>query len=244
MDEEFEIPAACNPHPLPELFDLLGFRRTSGKIQITAGRESYSLYVDRGRILAATSSLRTLRLGHLLLQRGAVEPVFLHEVLYGHRSIPGGRALGAALVEEGAVTRADLVATVEEQIVEILSRLIGIEEATVLLIADEPLPAGIEVSDFDTDALLAEANVRHARRAAVRAMQRLLPAHDVELALSVQLALVSYKLADSELLVALQVDKGAMTLDRLGTIVPLDPLTLKRAVISLLERGYLATISR
>lgn len=148
------------------------------------------------------------------------------------------------MVDEGAVSRADLVATVEEQIVEILSRLVGIEDATVLMIADEPLPTGIELSDFDTDALLEEANVRHARRAAVRAMQRLLPAHDVELALSVQLALVSYKLADSELLVALQVDKGAMTLDRLGTVLPLEPLTLKRAVISLLERGYLATVSR
>jgi hypothetical protein len=44
--------------------------------------------------------------------------------------------------------------------------------------------------------------------------------------------------------VALQIDKGAMTLDRLGSIVPLDPLTLKRAVITLFERGYLSTRSR
>ena len=41
-------------------------------------------------------------------------------------------------------------------------------------------------------------------------MQRLLPAHDVELALSVQLALVSYSLADTELLVALQIDASRL----------------------------------
>jgi hypothetical protein len=39
------------------------------------------------------------------------------------------------------------------------------------------------------------------------------------------------------------VDKGTMTLDRLGSVVPLDPMSLKRAVIILLERGFLTTAS-
>jgi hypothetical protein len=190
------------------------------------------------------SSLRTLRLGHLLLQRGAVEPVFLHDVLYGRRSLPGGRALGAALIEEGAVTRVELIETVREQIVEVLARLSSIEDATVLMIADAPLPDGIEVVEFDTAQLIAEAHGRHAQRAAIRAMQRLLPAHDVEMTLSVQLALVSYLLSDAELLIALQLDRCDMTLDDLGTALPLDPMSLKRAVITLIERGYLTTSSR
>jgi Domain of unknown function (DUF4388) len=244
LDEAFETPSVNRAYPIPDLIELLGFRRASGKIQITEASESFGIFVERGRIRAATSSLRTLRLGHLLLQRGAVEPVFLHDVLHGRRSLPGGRALGATLVEEGAVSRADLVATVEEQIIEILSRLLTVRDATVRMMADEPLPEGIEVADFDTDALLEEANSRHARRAAMRAMQRLLPAHNAELALTIQLALFSFQLSDSELLVALQIDKGSMTLERLGSIVPLEPLTLKRAVITLFERGYLATKSR
>ena len=241
LEEAYELPATDHQLAMLDVFELLGFWWSNGKLQITAPTESFSLYFDRGRILAATSSLRTLRLGHLLLQRGAVEPVFLHDILHGRRSLPGGRALGPALIEEGAVTRAELIATVKEQIVEILSRILAVQGATVLVIADEPLPAGIECGQFDTNELVAEANSRHARRAAVRAMQRLLPAHDVELKLCVQLALVSYQLTDPELLVALQVDKGLMTLDRLGSVVPLDPMTLKRAVITLFERGYLAT---
>jgi len=244
LDEDFEIPSATPPYAIPAVLDLLGFQRASGKIQITNTSESFSLFVHRGRILAATSSLRTLRLGHLLLQRGAVEPVFLHDVLYGRRSIPGGRALGAALVDEGAVTREDLIATVEEQIIEILSRLIGLEDATAVMVADAPLPEGIEVAEFDTAALIAEANERHAQRAAIRAMQRLLPSPDAELKLSVQLALVSYLLSDSELLVALQLDRGAMTLDRLSSVIPLDPMSLKRAIITLTERGYLTAAAR
>ena len=89
--------------------------------------------------------------------------------------------------------------------------------------------------------MIAEANARHAQRAAIRAMQRLLPSPDAELKLSVQLALVSYQLSDPELLVALQLDQGAMTLDRLSIVIPLDPMSLKRAIITLFERGYLAT---
>jgi hypothetical protein len=244
LDEHFDIPATAPAFSIAEILDLLGFQRASGKIQITGGIESFSLFIDRGRILAAMSSLRTLRLGHLLLQRGAVEPVFLHDVLYGRRSLPGGRALGAALIEEGAVTRVELIETVREQIVEVLARLISIEDATVLMIADAPLPDGIEVVEFDTAQLIAEAHGRHAQRAAIRAMQRLLPAHDVEMTLSVQLALVSYLLSDAELLIALQLDRCDMTLDDLGTALPLDPMSLKRAVITLIERGYLTTSSR
>ena len=243
LEEAFELPAAHSELAMMDVFELLGFWRSNGKLQITGPADSYSLYFDRGRILAATSSLRTLRLGHLLLQRGAVEPVFLHEVLHGRRSLPGDRALGPALLEQGAVTRQELIATVREQIVEILARIFAVQGATVLMIADEPLPPGIELSEFDTQELIDDANTRHAQRAAMRAMQRLLPAPDVKLVLSVQLALVSYQLSDPELLVALQVDKGAMTLDRLGSIVPLEPVALKRAIITLFERGYLATLS-
>lgn len=240
VDEAFEIPDARRALPVSDVMDVLGLRRASGKIQVTTEEDTFGIYIENGRIRAATSSLRTLRLGHLLLQRGAVEPVFLHGVLQGRRSLQSGRALGASLIEEGAVSRTDLVATVEEQIIEVLSRMVAVTNATVQMIADAPLPEGIEDVEFDTNALMAEANNRHAQRVGIRAMQRLLPPRNAVLTLTVQLALVSYLLTDSELLIALQIDKSAITLDGLSRIVPHDPLTLKRAVISLFERGYLS----
>jgi hypothetical protein len=233
-------PDPAHLFPVSHLFDMLGFRRISGKIQIATNNQSYGLFVDRGSFLAATSSQRTLRLGHLLLQRGAVEPTFLHDVLRGRRSVPHNQAIGGALMSEGAVTRAALLATVEEQIVEVLSRVICADDATIQVIADEPVPDGIEVTEFDTDELFEEAHRRHFRRAAIRAMQRLLPAHDAPLHLVSHLALISSLLTDPELLVALQVDKGNMTLERLGTVLPLEPLVLKRTVISLFEREFIS----
>jgi hypothetical protein len=70
-------------------------------------------------------------------------------------------------------------------------------------------------------------------------MQRLLPSPDSYLRLSTQLALISHQLTDQELLVALQVERSLMTLEQIGGALPLEPLTYKRTVISLLERGYL-----
>jgi hypothetical protein len=228
---------------MPQLLDLLGMRRITGKIQIKSRQDVYGLYVERGAILAATSSHRSLRLGHLLLQRGAVEPIFLHDVLTGRRAVPKGRAIGGALVAEGALTRAALLATVEEQIAEVLSRVLALEDATLLVIADEPMPDGIERAQFDLTELVAEADRRYVRRATVRAMQRLLPGADKVLRVSAQLGVISRQLSDAELLVALQIDKGAMTLNRLGATLPLEPVKLKRTIISLLEREII-TIQR
>jgi phenylpyruvate tautomerase PptA (4-oxalocrotonate tautomerase family) len=238
-DGELPIPIVAGV-PMAQILDLIGMRRITGKIQIGSHGDLFGLFVERGSIIAATSPLRSLRLGHLLLQRGAVEPAFLHDVLVGRRSVPRNVAIGGALVAEGATTRASLLATVEEQITEILARVIGLEDATVVVIADEPLPDGIERAAFDLNELLAEADRRHARRATVRAMQRLLPQADKRLMVKASLGLISRQLSDAELLVALQIDKGGMSLDRLGTSLPLEPVKLKRTVIGLLEREIIA----
>lgn len=224
--------------PVPYLLDLLAWRRASGKVQIVTDGDVYGIYIDAGRILAATSTHRTLRLGHLLLQRGAVEPIFLHDVLHGRRTLVAGRALGAMLVAEGALTLEALAVTVEEQAVEVLSRVLSLERATFLLIADEPLPAGMEIVPLDTARVMDAAVRRQTERASSRAMQRLLPRRDVPLLLTVHLALISHHLTDAELLVALQVDRGGATLDHLVGTLPLDMLTVKRTLIGLMERDF------
>lgn len=239
MDEATLHPDLPRLFPLTSLLDMLGLRRASARIKITTGDDSFGLHVDNGRILLASSSRRTLRLGHLLLQRGAVEPLYLHDVLQGRRSIPQGRALGGMLVAEGAVSQPELHATVREQVVEVLCRIIDLEDAAIIVIADEPVPDGIEIVPLDTDDVIAEAHRRKAQRAANYAMQRLLPAPDWFLRLSMQLALISHQLTDQELLVTLHVDRGLMTVDQVGALLPFEPLTYKRTLISLLERGYL-----
>jgi uncharacterized protein DUF4388 len=219
--------------------DVLGLRRRTGKIQVVADGDVYGIHVDGGRVILATSSNQALRLGLLLLRRGLVEPLYLQDVLRGRRTVAERQALGRALVMEGAISRADLAAGVEEQCVEVLSRILDFDAATFLFAGDDPIVNTIEIVPLETDTLLHKATTRQHERMATRAMDLLLPPPAVRLKLAVQIALVSVKLTDPELLVALAVDRGTATLDGLAVTVPLDRLTLRRTVIGLMERGYL-----
>lgn len=223
-----------------DILDTLGLHRRSGTFQVINETDAYGFHIQAGVVIYATSSHRTLRLGHVLLQRGAVEPIYLHDVLRGRRTIARDRALGGVLLRDGALSLDDLAAGIEEQAIEIFSRVIALRGATYLHHGDDPPPAGIEIVPLDTDRLVAEATERFFGRTATRVMQRLLPPADAPLLLTVKLALVSFALSDAELLVALHVDRNDMTLKKLGEVLPLDPMTLKRTVISLLERGYIS----
>lgn len=227
------------PLGAPEIMDVLGVRRRSGKIQIVSEGDAYGFHIFRGQMIYGTSSHRTLRLGHMLLQRGSVQPLYLHDILRGRKTVARDQALGTVLVRDGAVSLEDLAAGVEEQAIEIFSRVIALEGATYMYHEDEPVPSGLEIVPLDSDHIFAEATKRHVQRASMIVMQRLLPSASAELRLSVQLAVVSYKLTDAELLVALNVDRGSTTMERLGSTISLDQMTLNRTVISLIERGYI-----
>lgn len=230
-----------------EMFEVLGFRRRTGKFHVLAGDDSYGVYVDRGRVILATSSNRALRLGVVLLRRGAVEPSRLQAALQPHRlSVESVEpiAIGGRLMRVGAVTRDDLAEGVQEQAIEVLSRVLECGSATVVFAHDEPLPHGVEIIPLDTDWLIAEASRRCEERIGLRAMERLLPPRNARLRLTVQLALVSFYMTDAEVLVALAVDRGNATLDGLASVLPLDRQTLRQTVIGLLERGYLEVASR
>jgi hypothetical protein len=233
-----------NPGNVAQILEALGVHRRSGKCQIMVDADAYAVHVDRGNIIYATSSQRMLRLGHLLLQRGAVQPLYLHEILKGRRTVARDAALGSVLVRDGAVTLDDLAAGVEEQAVEVLSRILDVDGATFLFDEEEPMPAGIEVIPIRIDHVLATAERRNVERSGHRLMQRLLPRPDQSLRLAVQLALVSYLLSDAELLVALHVDRGTATVEVLEQALPIESSTLRRTIISLLERGYLTVHER
>lgn len=219
--------------------DVLGIHRRTGTFQVIFDSDAYAIRVQEGNLIYATSSQRTLRLGHLLLQRGAVQPIYLHDVLRGRRTIARDQALGRVLIRDGALSVDDLAAGVEEQAIEVIARVIGLSGATYLYHGEDPIPAGLEIVPLDTARLIRQAELRHAERACTRVMQRLLPSPETTLHLTVQIALVSHQMTDAELLVALNLDRSSSSLRRLGESLPLDSLTLRRTVISLLERGFI-----
>jgi|GEM_PF-1830132 len=231
----------CGSLDASEIFSILGFHRRSGRIQVVYDGDAYGFQVLKGQLIFATSSHRTLRLGHLLLQRGAVQPTYLHDVLRGTRTVARDSALGGVLYRDGAIGLDDLAAGIEEQAVEILSRVFALDDATYMYHGEEPVPPGIEIVPLDTDQLMNLAASRHCERVSAHVMQRLLPPRDCTIRLSAQLGVISHLLSDAELLVALSIDRGQSNIDRLEAALPLDQLTIHRTVISLQERGYIVT---
>lgn len=223
--------------------DALGLHWRSGRLLAIAGETTFGVHLDAGRVILATSTQRSLRLGHLLLQIGAIRPSFLDEILHGDRSIDRTQALGRVLVREGAVSRADLATGVEEQCVEVLARMMETPGAVFLHVVDEALPSEIEIVPLETNRLLRAASVRADNRAAIRAMRRLLPDSNAILISTSPAAGRSRSLTETELAVAISVERGVNRLADLCASLEFDPLDVKRALIGLMERGIIAKLT-
>src|SRR5215208_6232242 len=87
-----------------DILDVLGFHRRSGTFQVINADDAYGFHI----------------------QAGALEPIYLHDVLRGRRTIARDRALGGVLIRDGALSIEDLAAGIEEQAIEVLSRVIAL----------------------------------------------------------------------------------------------------------------------
>src|SRR5512143_3709625 len=83
-------------------------------------------------------------------------------------------ALGTVLVRDGAVTRQDLAAGIEEQAVEILARICALDGATFMFSGEEPVPSGIEIVPLAVEQIVVAAEQRSVSRFVNRLLQRLL----------------------------------------------------------------------
>jgi DnaJ-domain-containing protein 1 len=95
-------------HPLVELIHEISDARLSGALRLAFERVKAVVYFDAGRVVAAASNLRALRLTEILLKGGVVEAPTLFAVAGEGASDEQAAAtlLGAGLIEESALRRA------------------------------------------------------------------------------------------------------------------------------------------
>jgi len=143
MDEarQSEVPSALRAGRLegisfPDLLWAICRHRSTGVLRIAAGGAEKSLYLERGRIVFASSSDPNDRLGELFLREGRVTLDRLEEALGRH---PSGKRLGTLLVESGALTADQLVQGVLGQVERIVLSLFDVEEGDYRF-EDGPLP--------------------------------------------------------------------------------------------------------
>ena len=95
-------------HPLAELIHEISDARLSGALRLAFERVKAVVYFEAGRVVAAASNLRALRLTQILLQGGALDAARLFAIAGEGASDDEAASalLGAGLIEESALRRA------------------------------------------------------------------------------------------------------------------------------------------
>jgi hypothetical protein len=98
------------------------------------------LFISRGKLGYARSTLKTERLGALLIAEGRVEPAALERLASKARA--GGVSLGHVLVAEQVLSPAELAAWLERQIVAVFRAALGSSQEGAVLPVAEFVPVG------------------------------------------------------------------------------------------------------
>lgn len=219
---------------VPGILQLLGARRNTGLLWITADGEEVGLYLDRGALAQVTSSRLPLRLGRILVQRGLITAGQLHSALrdqgMGHETM----ALGELLIRRGWITEGGLNDCLEEQCVTVLARAIRAERGTFLFQPGVHPPTASLTAPLDSNRVLMEATRRVDELAELREQ---LPPYRAPLSPSAHVDVAVQAYSDTETRILKALDAGADSLAELVDLLPMSEREVLVNVIQMQKRG-------
>lgn len=222
-----------------DLIYLLAIRRQSGKLAVTSSGDEVSLFLEHGQMVLVTSSDASLRLGRMLIRLGMIDNERLQDALQMQQSLAKGQPLGRLLLDQGVVTADDLARCVEEQCIEILTRVIVAEQGTFVYHRGAAAPANMQIVPLNSDRIVLEATRRTDELVTLRG---LLPQPQAIVMLSPSIEAVAGSLSDTEVYIAATLTDGATSLAEITDRIAIDQLTLWRTLVSLRERGLILTV--
>jgi hypothetical protein len=218
-----------------DLLYLLALSQQSGRLSVIAAGEDVAIYLDQGKMALVTSANPSLRLGRMLIRLEFLTADALREVLDRQEQLGGSRALGTVLIENGLITEAQLHQCVEEQCIEVLSRIISAESGIFAFHPDVRVGASTEIVPLNSDRILVEAIRRTDEITRLRAR---LPVDTTPLTLSSAIDSDADTMTDTEIIIASALFGESRNLAELLTAVPVDHITLWRNMASMLDRGW------
>jgi uncharacterized membrane protein len=215
-----------------DLLSVLARRRQTGRLAINADGDEVFLYLKYGNLVGVTSSNHSLRLGRILMKLGLLDSARLEAAMRAQDTTSPPQPLGEILVKSGWVTPDDLVRAAEEQCTEALARVVIADSGTFMFSHDAPVPVQQGLVSLNTMGIVLEASRRVDEMTTLR---RVLPALDVPL--KIARAGVTGDLTDTEMQVVKALRGNKLSLGELGKKIPIDEISLWRALVSLRERG-------
>ena len=108
---------------LPDIFQLIGMQRKTGRLTLDNERETVSVIFEQGMVVYADSTVRRLDdlLGNVLVRHGKIRKEVLEEALAKQKV--SMQRLGFILTSQGYIERDDLKLALSEQVQQIVFRV-------------------------------------------------------------------------------------------------------------------------
>jgi hypothetical protein len=138
-----------------EILQLLSLAQASGRLDLERPAERAEIFVERGQPVFARTTGPTVKVGQLLVHRGAVSAETLDGVLRSAPASPGER-IGSRLVSAGVATADDVQGAVRETLRRVLyGLLLWREGAFTFQPGEKAIGEDIHL-DLDLDRLILE----------------------------------------------------------------------------------------
>jgi hypothetical protein len=217
-----------------DLLYLLGLKQQNGRLAISTDGNEVVVSLSRGRLTSVTSSDPTLRLGRMLVRFGYLTPDGLRRVLQIQEQ-SGGDPLGKVLFDRGILNQEELTRCVEEQCIEILSKVIAAETGIFVFTPGEAPPLSHN-APLNADRIMLEATRRTDELLKLRT---LLPDSETPLMIGPDLDALADTLSDAEVFVAATLQSTPATFTEIADRLSMEPTDLWSTIIGMRQRGLL-----
>ena len=227
-----------------DLLTVISERKRSGRLVVKAGGDEIALFFEAGSLVRVTSGDIALRIGRMLVRQGLIDTSRLLEALHLQAESGRNTPIGEVLVRKGWITESDLQHCLEEQSIEVLSRVMSSGPGIFTFEAGLKVDGGAELTPLEPMALL---KIAEERTVALTTLQERLPGHLTPIFLNVpatELAEIQLSFGAPEGIVLNVLRSGPKTYPELSAQSALDDLTLGVAVITLLEAEMIATTAQ
>jgi hypothetical protein len=223
-----------------DLLELLSRRERSGRLTVKADGREIEITLAKGQVVQVSSSDPSLRLGNMLVRRGALSPHRLLEILHQQSEHGHTRTVGQILISRGGIAAGELASCVEEQCVTVLAQLISARQGVFVFVDGAVNVDDVAVVPPPLDQLLAEAVQQTEELMALRAR---LPSPSAPIIYNPTATTILKSLTDVETKIVKLVRRATGSYADLAAQLPYDELTLTKAVLGLHDRGLLTIYS-
>jgi len=138
-----------------EILQFLRLAEASGCLELERPGERAELFVDRGRPVFASTDGRSVRVGEILLHRGAIGSEALERALAEQRLRPVER-LGGLLIAAGAATQRQVAEAVQEGIKRVIYGVMTWREGRFRFVPGHRPGGDVMDLDLELDRLILE----------------------------------------------------------------------------------------